>query len=79
MRNKNNALILALLGGLGLSAANAEQPDALKGVKSAVSMQQPLPSRRRHRKAWRQRIHPQASLRRRPHYPLHRPHPRPSA
>lgn len=41
MRNKNNALILALLGGLGLSAANAEQPDALKGVKSAVSMQQP--------------------------------------
>lgn len=43
MRHKNNALILALLGGLGLSAAHAEQPDALKGVKSAVSMQQTTP------------------------------------
>lgn len=43
MRNKNNALILTLLGGLSISATGADQPDALKGVKSAVSMQQTAP------------------------------------
>lgn len=43
MRNRKNVLVLALLSGLGISAANAEQPDSLKGVKSAVSMQQSTP------------------------------------
>lgn len=43
MRNRKNVLVLALLSGLGISAASAEQPDSLKGVKSAVSMQQSTP------------------------------------